>query len=108
MGCWRNPPLLSLLAQVCLCMDVSLVLLLSSFLGTCGQRVSTAHHSTVPASLVWDVIKGQIHTALHVNNVMERTVTQQCIPGPDRSCLLLPSQGFWSLEQWIWKALQVC
>lgn len=32
MGCWRNPPPLSLLTQVCTCMDISLVLLLSSFL----------------------------------------------------------------------------
>jgi len=47
------------------CVDISLVLLLCELLGgTC------THHSTVPMSPLWRVIKGQIHAAVHVSGVL--------------------------------------
>lgn len=62
------------------CMDsCSLVLLLCELLGgTCP------HHSTVPMSLLWRLIKGQIHAAVHVSGVLG-SVIQQHIPGTDRT-----------------------
>lgn len=48
------------------CMDsCSLMVLLCELLGgTCP------HHSTVPMSLLWRLIKGQIHAAVHVSGVL--------------------------------------
>lgn len=61
------------------CVDISLVLLLCELLGgTC------THHSTVPMSPLWRVIKGQIHAAVHVSGVLGGSVAQQHIPGTDR------------------------